>query len=339
MKNPSVLAFERKLDPSDALFAAGHWEDWQGTWTPVLVREKSVRGTVSNRLPAKAADPAKLNASIEKPNPQTIDVASLPESCDTLRVHFTLRILGGVGRPSACNVLEYQQKLISEVARYKEETKFSELARRYAFNLANGRFLWRNRLAAEEVLVQVSHVVKGEKVASWEFDAMTLSMNNFEVPETDRKDIDELASVIATGLQTEPPFSYCLLDVYAFARAGNGQEVFPSQELIMDKGKDKSKTLYAVNNIAGMHSQKIGNALRTIDTWYPDGVRPIAVEPYGSVTSLGTAYRQPKEKCDFYTLLDNWMLNDKEPEAGNRHFVVANIIRGGVFGSSDKEKS
>mgnify|MGYP001115138621 CR=1 FL=1 len=58
MKTPSVLAFERKLDPSDALFAAGKWDDWAGIWTPVVIHEKSVRGTISNRLPARAADPA-----------------------------------------------------------------------------------------------------------------------------------------------------------------------------------------------------------------------------------------------------------------------------------------
>lgn len=30
MKTPSVLSFERKLDPSDALFAAGTWGAWDG---------------------------------------------------------------------------------------------------------------------------------------------------------------------------------------------------------------------------------------------------------------------------------------------------------------------
>ena len=37
MKTPSVLAFERKLDPSDALFAAGKWDDWAGIWTPANI--------------------------------------------------------------------------------------------------------------------------------------------------------------------------------------------------------------------------------------------------------------------------------------------------------------
>jgi len=40
-----------------------------------------------------------------------------------------------------------------------------------------------------------------------------------------------------------------------------------------------------------MHSQKIGNALRTIDTWYEKSKEsgPIAIEAYGSVTPQGEA--------------------------------------------------
>ena len=86
-----------------------------------------------------------------------------------------------------------------------------------------------------------------------------------------------------------------------------------------------------------MHSQKIGNAIRTIDTWYPgaEELGPIAVEPYGSVTSRGTAYRQPKEKLDFYNLLDGWMLKDNLPAVDQQHYVMATLVRGGVFGEAD----
>lgn len=109
----SVLAFERKLDVSDALFSAGKWDERENlaAWQPIGVREKSVRGTISNRLKTKDQDPAKLDASIENPNLQTVDVATLPNDADTLRVRFTLRVLGGVGSPSACNNSEYLQKL------------------------------------------------------------------------------------------------------------------------------------------------------------------------------------------------------------------------------------
>lgn len=131
-----------------------------------------------------------------------------------------------------------------------------------------------------------------------------------------------------------------LLQVTAFARLGAGQEIFPSQELILDRGRgDKSKTLYAVDGAAALHSQKVGNALRTIDTWYPQeadtvDLGPIAIEPYGSVTNQGKAYRQPKKKMDFYNLLDNWLLKDQEPEVEQQHYVMAILIRGGVFGDA-----
>src|SRR6185312_4795428 len=101
LKTASVLAFERKLDPSDALLAAGRWDDRSGAdhWPVVAIETKSVRGTISNRLSTKEQDPAKLDAAIENPNLQTVDLAALPADADTLKVSFTLRVLPGVGKP------------------------------------------------------------------------------------------------------------------------------------------------------------------------------------------------------------------------------------------------
>src|SRR5690625_2517654 len=114
LKTASVLAFERKLDVSDALLFSGNWDDREsGEWTPVTIREKSVRGTISNRLKTKDQDPAKLDAAIEHPNLQTVDVANLPADSDTLKVQFTLRVLAGVGEPSACNEAAYREKLLA----------------------------------------------------------------------------------------------------------------------------------------------------------------------------------------------------------------------------------
>ncbi|SUB82181.1 CRISPR type I-F/YPEST-associated protein Csy3 [Pragia fontium] len=146
-------------------------------------------------------------------------------------------------------------------------------------------------------------------------------------------ELEKLASWIKQGLSGE---KFVLLHIETYAKVGSGQEVYPSQELILDKGR-KSKTLYQIDEAAAMHSQKISNALRTIDTWYPDAQFPIAVEPYGSVTSMGTAFRQPKAKADFYTLFDAWVLKDQELTLEQRHYVAAILIRGGVFGESGKE--
>ena len=332
----SVLAFERKLDPSDAVFHAGRWDDraQSHAWQPVTVREKSVRGTISNRLKAKDQDPAKLDAAIENPNLQTVDVAALPAEADTLKVQFTLRVLGGAGTPSACNSAAYQTKLLATVQGYVQQHGFGELARRYAANLANGRFLWRNRAGAEQVEVTVEQMQNGQAAHTWSFDALALNARAVGAISTEAKGLDELGQAMAAGLAGS---QHVLLRVTAFVRQGAGQEVFPSQELILDKDSaGKSKTLYHVDGVAAIHSQKIGNAIRTIDTWYESAeeLGPIAVEPYGSVTTQGKAYRQPKQKLDFYTLLDNWLLKDQVPPVEQQHFVMAVLIRGGVFGDA-----
>ena len=336
IKTASVLAFERKLDPSDALFAAGTWEQRHVSqhWPAVAVRTKSVRGTISNRLKTKDQDPAKLDAKIENPNLQTVDVATLPADADTLKVSFTLRILSGTGTPSACNSADYQAKLLATVKAYTKSQGFGELARRYAHNLANGRFLWRNRLGAEKIEVQVAQWVQGQAAQTWTFDGLNHSLRDFSASSAE---LTQMAALLEQGLSGS---HHVLLQVTAYVRVGAGQEVFPSQELILDKEKaDKSKTLYTVNDVAAMHSQKLGNAIRTVDTWYPDedGLGPIAVEPYGSVTSQGKAYRQPKAKMDFYSLFDAWVLKDQVPDVTQQHYVIANLVRGGVFGDSGKD--
>jgi CRISPR-associated protein Csy3 len=321
LKTPSVLAFEAKLVPSDALMFSGNWNEQ--TWQAIQVGEKAVRGTISNRLKsATANDPAKLDAEVSKANLQTVDIAALQHSTDTLKVVFTLRVLGGLSTPSTCNSPNYQTALAEKIQQYQNDTGFAELAQRYAFNIASGRFLWRNRVGAENVKVVVS--VADEQIT---FDSQDYSLREFS---TDKK-IAKLAGFIQQGLTQNHTF----IKVEAYSQLGEGQAVYPSQELVMGGGKgDKSKFLYQLQGQAAMHSQKIGNALRTIDTWHPAvaEVGPIAVEPYGSVTNRGAAYRQPKEKTDFYNLLDAWMIKGKEPTTEQQHYIMAMLIRGGVFG-------
>jgi CRISPR-associated protein Csy3 len=90
-----------------------------------------------------------------------------------------------------------------------------------------------------------------------------------------------------------------------------------------------------------MHSQKIGNAIRTIDNWYfelsENGNNPIAIEPYGAVTNRGKAFRNPKDKSDFFTLFDRFALGEKLNNEDEEHYVMAVLVRGGVFGQSGKD--
>lgn len=291
-------------------------------------QEKAVRGTISNRLKnAIASDSTKLDAEIQKANLQRVDTAALPADADTLKVLFTLRVLGNLATPSVCNDMAYQNAIQQTIEGYISEHGFAELARRYAANLANGRFLWRNRIGAEQVQVSVS-----AQEQTWVFNSHNYSLREFS---QDDDAIASLAALLEQGLSGQ---TWVMLTVEAQVRLGAGQEVFPSQELVLDSNSSKSRVLYQVAGIAGIHSQKIGNALRTIDTWHPkvEELGAIAVEPYGSVTSRGMACRQPKDKMDFYTLLDNWVTKGVKPDVEQQHYVMAVLIRGGVFGEKSE---
>ncbi|UOO82560.1 type I-F CRISPR-associated protein Csy3 [Uruburuella testudinis] len=322
----SVLAFERNLDISDAWFCQCGDD---GARKPVSIREKSVRGTISNRLKnAVANDPAKLDAEIQKPNLQKVDVATLDEDCHTLIARFTLKSLPFDGRPNSCNNPDYQAKLRQAIDAYLTANGTRVLALRYAANIANARWLWRNRMGAESIRITVSN--RQEQVVIT--NSKSLSLNEFN----SNAETEIIANWIEQGLNG---VAFTLLEIEAEAKVGYGQEVYPSQELILDTGRsNKSKVLYQIGNNAGMHSQKISNAIRTIDTWYsPDAAFPIAAEPYGAVTTMGVAFRQPKQKNDFYTLFDNWILKDQAPAIEQQHYIISVLLRGGVFGASGKE--
>jgi CRISPR-associated protein Csy3 len=328
----TVLAFEKKLVPSDGYFYETTWDN-RNESNPIKLIEKSVRGTISNRLkPAIASDPLKLNAEVEKPNLQKVDSSALGEQKDTLQVSFTLKVLSGIEFPSACNNELFLNSYQEVAKNYILTHGFKELAKRYALNIANARFLWRNRVGAEKIEV----VVKTNDNETWIFDSTRYPLHHFEV--SDEK-LEALANKIAAALSGELP--YLLISVDAYALIGKGQEVYPSEELVLDKGKgDKSKILYQVKDVAALHSQKIGNALRTIDTWYPefsDKNLAIAIEPYGAVTNLGKAYRTPKDKVDFFNLFDKYALGEQLANTEQEHYVMAVLVRGGVFGQSGKE--
>lgn len=331
-----VLAFEKKLVPSDGRMYETVWKNRHENAIALNLVEKSVRGTISHRL--KSTESKKLDAKIEKPNLQKVDSCGLSAECDTLKLSFTLKVLGGIDKPSACNcnnnkdfLKSYQQAVNQYVSNYQ----FTELAKRYALNIANGRFLWRNRVGAEKLEIVVK--IKDKQFV---FNGFDYSLKSFD--KIDDK-VNELAVYIAKALSGNS--DYLLLEIDAFALVGKAQEVYPSEELVLDKSKsdkgkgNKSKILYAVKNIASMHSQKIGNAIRTIDTWYPEFDEQnlvIAIEPYGAVTNLGKAYRHPQKKVDFFTLFDKYVLGDELSEM-EQHYVMAVLVRGGVFGQSAKE--
>lgn len=374
---PGVLSYEKKLIPSDGYFYGVFWDDisWEqdidnkNVCTALKIREKTVRGTNStyktiSRTDAAAGGVGK-KSYMEDANIQTVDTCFLGKDQDTLRLSFTLKILPMTGKPSACDNEEFQDRSLTVIKDYIKEDKFKELAKRYAWNIASGRFLWRNRVGAKAVKVTVSYENEDKNGKGFiVFNALGFSLRDFENIEKDQKEnfemlTNKIASVLSSGLNEDDigkgyVYSHLLLNIDAYALIGRAQEVYPSEEFIgkdkdaQKKEGDKSKVLYSVTGKtyekqAAMHSQKIGNALRTIDTWYPlptsknngvvEQLSPIPIEVYGSVTHEGIAYRKKDRKAghDFFNLFKKF-INQDNISVEDKYYVIAMLIRGGVFG-------
>lgn len=321
---PSMLAFERKLETSDALMSSGNWEDKTSIkkWQDIPITKRQNRSTQSAH--------GTSDADKVKPNPVSSDSddANLPLAHDTLKVSFSLRVVGNLGVPFGCNSPDFSSAISAKTSEFKRGDGVATLAYRYAYNLANGRFLWRNRVGAEEVKIEIK---AGD--ANFSFNAYDFSLTNFEKGQ-DNSELQALATIIAKGLKGDSQ-SFVLIEVDAFVKLGHQQHVFPSQEMNMG---EKGKTLFQLEGCAAIHNVKIGNAIRTIDTWYPryeEQGQPIAIEPFGAVTQIGDAFRRNKKEGDLYSLMIDWV-NDKEVSPEQQIYVVANLVRGGVFSKSSK---
>lgn len=303
---PTVV-LTQKLSPSIAYMYGTNWdEEHRNEMVPISV------------------------VPVIKANLMAEDTCSLPFNMDTLMVRFNMVVFSDIGVSCAGNAREFEKKLRHSVANYVEKTGLRELAYRYAYNIASARFLWRNRLSADNITV----VIEAGDV-KLTVDAYDYSLKSFEY----KDELEPLAAKIAETLAGKDTHLY--IDVKAYAQIGCGLPVFPSEEFVANKEDNgKSKVLYQHSGIAAMHSQKIGNAIRTIDTWYDDfgtdkGVGPLAVEPFGHSYSRYQDFRNIADGNDFYTLL-NKFVNGESLSEGEEHFVVAMLIRGGKFEVVDK---
>ncbi|AOT10858.1 type I-F CRISPR-associated protein Csy3 [Pseudoalteromonas luteoviolacea] len=337
IKLPSVLAFDRKLEPSDGIMFSGDWQDIGNDkkWQPIELFERRNRAVKSNFTQEVLEDEEALQKQIAEANLSWGDDGSLNHGQDTLRLSFSLRVVAGIQNPTVCNNVEFESRFNEVIAGYVQDD-LQELAARYAYNIANGRFLWRNRVNAQQlkILVGTSELSNKLKFNAYDFPLSGTTTND--------KDVAQLAQLILAGFKGE---KNTVLKVEAFAQLGDAQRVWPSQEMVLNSAKgEKSRHLFSLNgvqgkdNVAAMHCEKIGNALRTIDDWYPkfeQTNKPIAIEAYGSVTQRGVAYRSTRN--DFKTLLLKWLSSETSSQLTeqDKHFVVAMLIRGGVFGEGE----
>ncbi|WP_409420100.1 type I-F CRISPR-associated protein Csy3 [Pseudaeromonas sp. ZJS20] len=352
----AVLSVTRRMTMSDGVMSS---KLENGKLQPIQVIRHGIRGTQNV---AKQKD--------EVAQIQVTESAKTAPDAIGLHVKFQIMISPLIQAVSACDTQEIAKQINAFIEAGKNSRELTEICRRYARRIFSGTFLWRNLTLAQDLTIEVR---------SGSFEAKVSGNEPFELFEKGFSDYTEneikLAEVIKGQLvQGRQPGSKITVE----ATVGFGQpgafEVYPSQVYVSGKPKGFARPLYKLepiglkelhsitNNkdvltfsdmipmgIAALRDQKIGNAIRTIDIEYAEGenIKPIAVEPNGANLEDNVYYRDFKTGKSAFDLLRLSTLSGLTNKLAEPHddlipealFLLAVLIRGGVFGEKDESKS
>lgn len=346
-KLPSIFSIFRGLSVTDALF----FNEIDGRLSPMPVLRHGIRGTQNvNEVTGSGRDPL---------NVQVTESAKTDTNAQAVVIKFSMHSKSVMDLIAACSkdaaiadapansVADFGLVLRDFIERAADSKALDELANRYARNILNGRWLWRNRDAQD--LQALTIFVKSNGVTVAEVNAFDIPLNTFG----DYTDAEQnVARILAEGFKGALTSS---LEVSArlVHRSQGVQEVYPSQNLLMNKPKGFARSLYKVGEPmdpptdsdvrrlgqAALRDQKVANALRTFDTWYaafnPEFPRPISVEPNGANIGMGDFFRA--DKTSAFVMLKN--IANTDPTSAEGLFLLANIIRGGVFSEGKTKDS
>lgn len=352
---PSVLSFQRGTIISDGLLSSIINKDGREFLEPIRVIRHGIRGTNSHPKDGK-------NGGLS--NIQRTESAKTSTRAEGLAVKFSLRTINANSLLFGCSDIGFRNATNGFVEEYfhRNSLELNEICCRYARNILNGRWLWRNRILGEVSVVSTG----GNK----KFTSAGSRFNDFDAYTEDEKG---LASVIIGGFLAQNGSGEHVIEVEGRVIFGfTGEvEVFPSQNMVSNKPDGFARSLYKVDMIsrkdlmailggankdkedagefmadaidmghAAIRDQKIGNAIRTIDNWYPSFAETnliIPVEPNGASLELNKVLRDKShESGTFLAKIDEYKQNsDFNQDAA---FLIATMIRGGVFSNSKEAK-
>lgn len=353
MKLPEVLSIQRGTIVTDGIMSSiirktkPDGEEYE-ILEPIRVIRHGIRGIT--------ADPDSLDVyNIQR----TESAKTSPKSCG-LHVEFSIRYIPARGLLFACSDASYRKAFNAMIERMFLNpdgcNELDEVCRRYARNILNGRWLWRNRVLGE-VTIEAKHldqVYSGAGSTLSGFDDYT-------------SDEIRLAQVIAGQLRgvSHDPITVSGRVMFGFT---GEVEVFPSQNMVTGKPDGFARSLYKVDpisrrdllailakrsgedagefaadmidmGIAAIRDQKIGNAIRTIDTWYPDYAQRkviIPIEPNGASIELNDFCRDRNAAKALLSSIDE--IQSRFAFDQDLAYLLAVIVRGGVFSEKDEER-
>ena len=302
-KLPGVLSFQRCLLVTDGLF---YNELDNGNLSPLWVIRHGIRGTQNINKASKEGQAASASAKREEvSNIQTTDSAKLDANASALQVRFNLRGMDIKKALFACapgqkdsidDLNAFKADLAAFVDRAKESEALVHLACRYVRNIANGRFLWRNRTVASSATVEVLLPDGTKKM----FDALATPFNHFEEVSDDERAVTE---VLACGWKGDPA-TELRVTAHVDLGVGGAVEVFPSQNYLENKNKTRgfARPLYCVGGAPDgqdQHSVRIMGqaALRDQDRQCPANHRYMVSGLWGAPCAAARGAQRRKPRC------------------------------------------
>lgn len=345
---PGVLSVRGAISPSSAVFYSQHAE---GILEPIQLTELRGVGTFAAYAHGHVGNNKKAD-TLHSSNPFHGDAAYMPSDSDTLVAKMSLMIDKAIGNYEAHDNPAFIEVLGNIQHAFFNGIPGTKLASLYIDNLLKCQWLHRNRKAIDRSVVITSSTYIDGKAATDAFRFDSVGNN----PVFAGADYDRLVELVRKAFAGETE-TRLLLNVKAALKLGHGSQLFPSQKWEeADSKSKKTKFLYIASEpekATGMSPQKVGNGLRTIDVWHGQGDKAIPVNPFGQDRETQAVFRTQKLGNDFYTLLEKTHKNadaiiesintakTHTDVSGDVYFVIANLIRGGVFGakvkSGDKE--
>lgn len=344
LKHPTILSAIRSMSASAAPFfgvkssKAPLFElEAAAEKNPVAVVREMIRGTQA------AAATAEAKRGV--PNIQRIDMAMLPSGTDALLVKANVLITGRAMTLETVNDSEFSKAHTEFMQLVAETGGIRQLAERFVMNALNGSILFRNRIGANvRCAVRISDVGQVEVREDQLAPGLRLSLSDI-LDEKVRGDTACLVDAVAGALANKR--AAVTLDVRAYVEMGEGQEVFPSQEMVMNQAEGEGRILARMPRNDGLqqaalHGRKVLCAIKMVDTWYgKDVLKALPIEPYGVDQAAQQALRSGKS--DFYSLMVSMPQLIEELRKGvvsdETLFVAAVFMRGGVFSKKEKEKA
>ena len=236
---------------------------------------------------------------------------------------------------------EFNKKVNIENEKIKEALEKN--SRYIAYNLINGRWLWRNKFIAEKIKITIKNKETMEEITidnvlDIEND-IKLNEKNGIINEIDTDTLNKVSNWIFEGFKN----GKTVLDVTAILKVEKYMNAYPSELFKPEKKKigklEFGKEFYITPDTRkpALTFEKVWNALRTYDVWYTlykEIPEPLSIEFKGGSLKFQEAFRD--EKNDFRFVLNKFM-NDMELTDEEMLYFIGCLLRGGII-ADEKDK-